>query len=691
MACSRKEDKIKNKSKKKNSKKPSLPSKRKFKNNSERKIKGKTSASNRSNKRKNTKTAVGVLKKTTRGYGFVVIENQEKDTFVAFRNMNGAMNGDTVEISIYPDSRTESGFEGRVDRVIDRAVKSIVGTFERNKYFGFVMPDDKLLNEEILINKKHFNRAKRGDKVLVEITKYPDKSNAAEGKIKEIISVSGEQGGDAKAIIRSFGIQPDFPQKVLTDAEKLNEKFKIPEGRRDLRNKKIFTIDGADSKDFDDAVQIEKLPNGNYVLGVHIADVTHYVTENSPLDKEALNRGTSIYLPHLVIPMLPNALSNGICSLKEAEDRLTLSVNMEIDKDGNVVGHEIYESIICSSHRLIYDDVSDLLENNDEKQREALSDIAEDLFLMKELAAILREKKEERGSIDFDLDEAKIIISKDGETIEISATERRTANKLIEEFMLLTNETIAKQFVLNSIPFVYRVHERPSTEKISELKTFLNGFELSLSGDPETVKPLAYSNLLKSIKGTPEENIISTIALRSMSKAIYSPECLGHFGLALKNYCHFTSPIRRYPDLIIHRIIKESIKGKIAPKRFKELRGKVEYAAKQSSETEERAIKLEREIEKLMKAEYMNSKIGERFPGIISGMTSYGVFVSLQNTVEGLIRMRNFTDDYYEYNPETYSITGRHKGKKYSLGDKIDIIVENVNLENREIDFSPAD
>ena len=629
------------------------------------------------------------MQKTKRGFGFVIPDDGSDDVYISSRNMKGVMNGDLVEAGIYPDSRRNRSREGLINKIIKRNTTEIVGTFERNKHFGLVMSDDRKNKEEVLIGKKFFNGARRGDKVLVNITKYPDKREGAEGKIIEIISRFGESDGDIRSLIRGSGITVAFPSKALGEADRVEDDIRLSEikNRRDIRFKNIFTIDGADSKDFDDAVSAEKLLNGNYLLGVHIADVSHYVREEGPLDKEATSRGNSIYLPDMVIPMLPEALSNGICSLNEKVDRLTLSIDIEVDSNGVVVNHEIYESVIRSKHRLVYDDVSDILENRDEFQMKRYKDVLDDLLLMDELAKLLNKSRSKRGSIDFDLDEAVIHLNDEGIPIDIAVADRRTANKLIEEFMLLANETVAKEFAHKKLPFIYRVHEKPDAEKMAEFKQFISSFGIGLKGNISGIKPGDLSDVLHKIHGKPEEMVISTVMLRSMQKALYNTECLGHFGLALKYYCHFTSPIRRYPDLMIHRIIKESLHEKISPKRKKQLAEKVAYAAKHSSETEKKAVELEREVEKMKMAQYMSYHVGEEFDAIISGVTSFGIFAELENTVEGLIRMDDLDDDFYEYFSDKYMVKGRRTGKAYTLGDLLRIRVKSVSAENREIDF----
>jgi ribonuclease R len=632
----------------------------------------------------------GVVNRTRHGYGFVSSEDGGKDIYVSGRDMNGAMHGDTVDVTVLPDLRRGDRQKGRVDGILKRAVTETVGTFELEKHFGYVVPDDKRLRDEIFIPKKNTGGAQRGDKVLVRITKYPDINESVEGIVTEIISKAGDASGDVRALVRGFGIREDFPDAVKAEAIQVQTSVKKTDisQRRDLRGETVFTIDGADSKDFDDAVSVKKLGNGNFLLGVHIADVSYYVTEDSPLDKEALHRGTSIYLPELVIPMLPEALSNGICSLNEKTDRLTLSVDMEITPEGTVTAHEIYESVICSVARLVYDDISDILEHDDEKQKTRYADILRDLNLMQELADILHKAREKRGSIDFDLDEAFITLGEDGIPAEIGVRERRTANRIIEAFMLLANETVAKHCSFANMPFVYRVHEPPDGEKMQAFAEFISEFGIKFNGNYEHVKPATLGRILKKVQGTPAESIISTVLLRSMKKASYDTVCLGHFGLALRYYCHFTSPIRRYPDLIIHRMIKESLHGKLNARRKIQLKAKTEYAAKQSSETEANAAELEREVEKLKKTEYMAQHIGETYEAQISGITSFGIFAQLENTVEGLIPTRALNDDYYEYEPGKYRLKGRLSGKTYNLGDQVKVTVSGVNKEDREINFT---
>lgn len=636
----------------------------------------------------------GTLSRHRKGFGFVIPETDAGgDIFIAPNSINNAMNGDTVAVSMLPPGETTRTREGVIQQVLARAATEIVGTFEKSKRFGFVVPDDRRFNDDIFVLKKDFNGAQTGDKVVVKITQYPDKGNSAEGKIEEIISRCGEAGGDIKALIRQYNLKQGFPEKVESEAKRIPLKITEEEIKRrvDLRDKTIITMDGADAKDLDDAVSVERLPNGNFLLGVHIADVSHYVTDRSELDKEALKRGNSVYLIDQVIPMLPKILSNGICSLNPDVDRLTLSVNMEIDSKGKVANHEIYESIIHSKARMVYGDVSDMLENKSEELIGKYQDIYQDILLMDELARILRKARDARGSLDFDFDEAYIKLNEQGIPTSVETAERRVANRIIEEFMLIANETIAEHFYWLEVPFVYRVHESPSLEKMEEFKRFIGSFGLILKGNLENIHPKALNEIIKNVEGKPEEHVINTVMLRSMKKAFYGTECEGHFGLGVKYYCHFTSPIRRYPDLIIHRIIKESIQGKLDVKRIRSLKRRTERAAEISSATERQAQELEREVEKLKKAEYMTYHVGETYDGIINGVASFGFFVEIENTIEGMVRVDYLNDDYYDYEASKYRLIGRRTNKIYALGDKVTIKVHSVELQEREINFTVVD
>ncbi|MDD4564200.1 MAG: ribonuclease R [Eubacteriales bacterium] len=632
----------------------------------------------------------GTLSKHKKGFGFVIPESNEGgDIFISPANINGAMNGDYVAVRLLSSGESGTTREGVIEQILKRAALEIIGTFEKSKRFGFVVAYDKRYSDDIFVLKKDFNGAQSGDMVVVYISKYPDKHNCAEGKITEIISKVGEAGGDIKALIRQYHLKQEFPAKVETETKKIPLKITEEEinRRTDLRHKTIITIDGADAKDLDDAVSVEISENGNYLLGVHIADVSHYVIEGSHIDKEALIRGNSVYLIDQVIPMLPKILSNGICSLNPGTDRLTLSVNMEINGRGKVVNYEICESIIHSKARMVYCDVSDILESKDESLIEKYRYIYDSLLRMNELAAILRKSRDDRGSLDFDIDEAYITLNEQGIPINVETAERRVANHIIEEFMLIANETIAEHFYWMGIPFVFRVHESPAVEKIEVFKKFIQSFGLNLKGNPENIHPKALNEIIKSVEGKPEEHVVNTVMLRSMKKAFYGTECEGHFGLGVKYYCHFTSPIRRYPDLIIHRIIKEALQGKMDLKRIRSLRKKTEKAALTASETERQALALEREVEKLKKAEYMTYHVGETYEGIISGVASFGFFVAIENTIEGMVKVDSLNDDYYDYENTKYRLIGRRTNKIYALGNKVTISVQSVDLQQREINF----
>jgi ribonuclease R len=643
---------------------------------------------------KNIKLIAGIMQKHKKGFGFL-LPDEGDDIFIPWNSMNGAMNGDRVEVSLLPESpwktAKEGAKEGAVVNILVRGVTEVVGTFEKSDKFGFVVPDDKRIGEDIFIPKKNFGGAERGDKVVAIITKYPDKSNSGQGSITEIISRKGDTGGDIKSLIRSYGLTETFPPKVTEQATSVSTRGILPEdlvGRRDLRQQVVFTIDGADAMDFDDAVSLTTLPNGNALLGVHIADVTHYVTENSPLDKEAFSRGTSVYLLNRVVPMLPKNLSNGICSLNPFEDRLTMSVDIELDQTGQVVRSDIYESVIRSNARFIYDDVSDFLEQGKDLPEGTQPNTAPVLTQMAAVAKLLAARRDKRGSIDFDLDEAHIQLDKNGIPVDIGVAERRTANRLIEEFMLLANEVVAERFAKMQAPFVYRVHERPSVEKIQELRLFLNGLGMKFPKETDVIRPAMLKEVLKQSVGQPFERVVHTVTLRSMQKAVYDVNCTGHFGLALRYYCHFTSPIRRYPDLMIHRIIKAFLHNEWEARDKRHFQKVAADAAVQSSTREKLSVEIEREAEKMKKAEYMTFHLGEVFPGVVSGVGHFGVFVELENTVEGLIRMSALDDDFYDFEPDKHRLIGRRKQRTFTLGDKISVKVAAADPDERTIDFT---
>lgn len=632
---------------------------------------------------------VGKIEGNEKGFGFLIPDDKTKeDVFIPAEDMNGALHGDRVIVRITSKGLSGKKEEGEVIRILERANDTIVGTFESSNNFGFVIPDDSRIAYDVFISKSNFNGAKTNQKVVVEITRWPEKRRNPEGKIVEILGYVGEKGTDILSIIKQFKLSEDFPAKVLNQASSIEQTVSQEEieKRVDLRNLNIFTIDGADAKDLDDAVSIEKLSNGNYKLGVHIADVSHYVKEKSPIDKEAYKRGNSVYLVDRVIPMLPKELSNGICSLNPNEDRLTLSVFMEIDKNGSVVDYKIVEGIIRSKARLVYDDVSDFLERDDKKALKNLEGVTEDLKIMEELSHILYEKRQKRGCIDFDFPEARIILDEDGIPIDVVKEDRRIADKMIEEFMLVCNETIAEHFYWADIPFLYRIHEEPDMEKIEEFNKFIHNFGYSIKGIQD-IHPKELQLLTKEVKGKKEETLINTLLLRSLKKAKYSSEKDIHFGLAAEYYCHFTAPIRRYPDLQIHRIIKSYIKGKLSSNEQDRLHVLLPKVADHTSTTERTAEEAEREVEDLKKAEYMSTRIGNVYEGIISSLTHFGMYVQLDNTIEGLVHFSNMIDDYYYFDEDKYYIIGEHTNKVYRLGDTVKIIVINTDLVKRTIDF----
>ena len=633
---------------------------------------------------------VGKFVAHRKGFGFVESDEEYiQDLFIPAADVNGAMHNDRVVAEITKPATDERRAEGAIIKVLEREITKVVGEFQSNKTFGFVIADEKKFNQDIYIPKKYFSGAKDGDKVVVQITIWPQAGRKPEGKIIEVLGPKGEKEVEILSIIRAHGLPEEFPKKVLEEAQKVAVPISQEEidRRLDIRDLNIFTIDGEDAKDLDDAISIERLSNGNFKLGVHIADVTHYVHEKSKLDKEALKRATSVYLVDTVIPMLPKTLSNGVCSLNPHEDKLTLSVFMEIDRKGNVKQYDIKETIINSKARMTYTEVSDILEHDDEELKAKYSHGVEEFKIAEVLAKILMERRNRRGAIDFDFPEAKIILTPEGKVSDIKEYERRISNRIIEEFMLITNETVAEHYFWLNIPFVYRIHETPSPEKMQELGKFVSTFGYTIKGDLEEVHPKALQSIISAIKGKKEEEAISTIMLRSLKQARYSPECSGHFGLAAQYYSHFTSPIRRYPDLQIHRIMKEHLNNKINKKRQEQLVNIVDYASTQSSERERAADLAERDVKDYYKAVYMEDKVGEEFDGVVSSVTSFGMFIELPNTVEGLSRLANMGDDYYIYDEMTYTIIGERTRKTYRIGDPVRIKVANINVDLREIDF----
>ncbi len=632
---------------------------------------------------------VGRVQGNERGFGFVVPDDENlKDIFISADSLNGAMHNDRVVARINRGSAEDRRAEGEVIRIISRANTTIVGTFENSKYFGFVVPDNKRIPGDIFIPKDEVNGAKNGYKVVAEIIKWPEKRRNAEGRIVEIIGDKDQVGTDIVSIIRAHDFSETFPEEVLHQAESIPDTVTedMIKGRRDLRNLRMVTIDGEDAKDLDDAVSVERLPDGNYRLGVHIADVTHYVTEHSPLDKEALHRGTSVYLVDRVLPMLPKKLSNGICSLNPQVDRLAFTVMMDIDPAGRVYNHEIFESVIKTSERMTYTNVYKILVENDQELMKRYDYLVDDFRTMEELALILRNKRSTRGAIDFDFQETKVILDEKGKPVEIRPYVITIANKIIEEFMLVCNETVAEHFYWANTPFVYRVHEDPDTDKIESLNEFIHNLGYHIKGINK-IHPKALQEVLNKVKGSRHERIISTVMLRSLQKARYYQENLGHFGLAAKYYSHFTSPIRRYPDLIIHRIMKEQLKGRMDERREDHLHNVLPDIAKQCSERERASEEAERETKDLKKVEFMKQHEGETFEGVISSVASFGMFVELDNTIEGLIRMSSLEDDYYVFNEKQYCLVGERTRKMYRIGDEVKVLVARADIAARQIDF----
>ncbi len=632
----------------------------------------------------------GVIEGNPKGYGFLIPDNKDmKDIFISPTDLSGAMNGDRVIVKSDGNFIDNKSPEGKVIRILERANKTIIGTFQQSKSFGFVVADDKKLGCDIFISKNDFNGARNNQKVIVKITQWPVGRRNAEGEIIEVIGNDEDTKTHIDAVLIRHKVRQYFTAEVIAQAKGIEVEIpqKEIDRRKDLRHLNIITIDGEDAKDLDDAVYVEKLENNQYKLGVHIADVTHYVKENSKIDKEALKRATSIYLADRVIPMLPKELSNGVCSLNPDEDKLTLSCEMIIDLKGKVVDYLIYESIISSKYRMTYTDVSNILENDDEELKEKYKEILPMLKNMEELSIILRQKRDQRGCIDFDFDETKLKVDESGKVIDVTKYERRTSNKIIEEFMLAANETIAENYYWLNIPFVYRIHEEPDEEKIADFSKFIYNFGYTLKGSQE-IHPRELQQLLLKVQGKKEETVINTMMLRSLRKAIYSHECSPHFGLAANYYCHFTSPIRRYPDLQIHRIIKAQINNKISLTDNANLYERCAVVAEQSSKQERIADEVERDTDKIRIAEFMSDKIGEEYEGIISGVTSFGIFVELDNTVEGLVHISNIEDDYYIYDNDNKVLTGKVTGNTFKIGDVVKVRLEKVSIANAEIDFS---
>ena len=633
----------------------------------------------------------GYYRKNQKGFGFVRIEDREDEIYISKENSLNALNGDHVLIEIIDEENKIKSAEGKVVRILKHEKDTFVGTFQYNKNFGFVIPDDKNFGTDIFISKKNFGKARNNHKVLVKIIKYPEKGKKAEGKIIEVLGNVNEAGVDMLSIIKEHNLPARFPEKVVEEAKKCGDKVseKDIENRRDFRNENIFTIDGEDAKDLDDAVRVEKLENGNYKLEVHIADVSNYVKENSLLDSEALIRGTSIYMLGRVIPMLPRELSNGICSLNQGEDRLTLSCIMEIDKNGNVISSDVCKGVICVTKRMSYKDVQKILDGNDKEILEKYKPYIEDFKLMEELAHILKKRRLENGYLNLDLPETKIELDIDGKVVNIGKYETTFANEIIEHFMLTANETIAEKFYWLQAPFIYRVHEEPDLEKVQELNKFLFNYGLKIKASKDNIYPKEFAKILDEIKGKEEERVISTLILRTLKLAKYDYENKGHFGIASKFYCHFTSPIRRYPDLFIHRVISKYLENNyvLDDEEYNLLEKQAEDRSVKSSEREKIATEVEREALKMKMAEYMEERIDKEYDAIISSITSFGIFAELENTIEGLIRFENLGDEYFIYNEERKIIIGEITNKTYKIGDKIRIRVIRASKELKEIDF----
>lgn len=640
--------------------------------------------------KKKKQKIIGIFRANEKGFGFVELEEKEKeDIFIPSHFVGTALNGDTVEIKIIVAKKAEKRAEGKILKVLKREKESVVGTFQKSKNFGFVVPDDKKFNTDIFISKSNCQKAKNQDKVVVEILKYPEKGKNAEGKIVEVLGNVNQAGIDMLSVIKEFDLPNEFPEPVLKEARKIPQTIleKDIKNRVDLRQKEmnIFTIDGEDAKDLDDAVWIGKNKSGNYLLDVHIADVSYYVKKGSNLDNEAVFRGTSVYMFDRVIPMLPFELSNGICSLNAGQDRFALSCLMEIDEKGKVIASDVYKSVIRVTERMSYTDVNKIITNSDEKIVKKYEKYVSDFKLMEELAHVLKNRRMKDGYLNLDIPESKITLDEKGRAIQIQKYETTFAHEIIEQFMLTANETIAEKFYWLDFPFIYRVHEEPDLDKVKELNKFLWNFGLKIHINQETVHPTEFAKVLAEVKGKPEEKVVSNLLLRTLKLAKYENQNQGHFGIASKFYCHFTSPIRRYPDLFIHRMISEYSE---ADENLKvQFEADSEKYAKSSSECETIATKAEREAESIKKAEFMEDKIGEEYEAIISSITPFGMFAELENTVEGLIRFENMGKEYYIYDENKKQLMGEHTNRVFKIGDSVKIRVMEASKLLRRIDF----
>ena len=635
---------------------------------------------------------IGTYRKNQKGFGFVKIEDQEDEIYISRENSKNALNGDTVAIKIIAEKEGGKKQEGKIVKIVRHEKDTVVGTFQKSRNFAFVVPDDKNFGTDIFISKANWGKARDKKKVLVQILKYPEKGKNAEGKVIEVLGGINEAGVDMLSLIKQYELPYKFPDEVVAEAKAYGDKIDpsdLPR-RRDLRNDIIFTIDGEDAKDLDDAIHVEKLENGNYKLDVHIADVSHYVREKTELDKEAYLRGTSIYILGRVIPMLPRELSNGICSLNAGEDRYTLSCSMEITPKAKIVSSDIYKGVIRVTERMCYTDVQKILDRSDETVLKRYEKYISYFDLMAELANILKAKRKENGYLNLEIPESKIILDENGVAIDVKKYETYFANEIIEQFMLIANETVAERFYWLQAPFIYRNHEAPDLDKVKDLnKTLYNfGYKIKISKE-EIIYPNEFAKILEDVKGKDEEKVVSNIILRTLRVAKYEAENKGHFGIASKYYCHFTSPIRRYPDLFIHRIISKYLDNDYLVNDFwiKKYEKRAEKRAENCSERERVATKVEREAEDIKKAEFMESKIGEEYEGIVSSVTNFGIFVELDNTVEGLIRYEKLGDEYFIYNEEKRQAIGERTGKVYQIGDKVKIRVANASKLMRQIDF----
>ena len=634
----------------------------------------------------------GIYRKNQKGFGFVKIENEENEIYISKENSLNALNGDAVEIKLLTEKVGDKKAEGRITKIIRHEKDTVVGTFQKSRNFGFVVPDDKNFGTDIFISKANWGKARNNHKVLVKILKYPEKGKNAEGQVIEVIGGVNEAGVDMLSLIKQYELPYKFPEEVVQEAKAFGTKIRLEDlkNRKDCRKDIIFTIDGEDAKDLDDAIHVEKLENGNYKLDVHIADVSNYVREKTELDKEAYLRGTSIYMLGRVIPMLPRELSNGICSLNAGEDRLTLSCSMEITPKAKIISSEIYKGVINVTERMSYTDVQRILDRSDEKVLKRYEKYINHFDLMSELATILKNKRRENGYLNLDIPESKIILDENGYAIDVKKYETYFANEIIEQFMLIANETVAEKFYWLQAPFIYRNHEAPDLDKVKELNKMLFnfGYKIKISKE-DIIYPNEFAKILDDVKGKEEEKVVANIILRTLRVAKYEAENKGHFGIASKYYCHFTSPIRRYPDLFIHRIISKYLENDYLVNEFW-IRKYEKRAAKRAdncSERERTATKVEREAEDIKKAEFMENKIGNEYDGIISSITNFGIFVELDNTIEGLIRYEKLGDEYFIYNEELRQTIGERSGKVYKIGDKIRIRVIEANKLLRRIDF----